>query len=313
MKRDTQLTKIRISTGTLLILLFCVFQSGLAQQKTQFTQYMFNGIVINPAYAGADEALSITAVYRSQWTGMKNAPATQALSAHSLFKQKKLGLGLTLVNDKIGVHSNKSILSQYAFHLPTSTHSTLSFGMQAGIYNLKSNYASLRSSANDPLVYDPFLSRTFFDVGAGLYYRSRRFHAGLSVPEIIPQRFSFNDTLSIELSKMNLFLFSKYRFTLNNFFDLEPSVLVKHLRGVPTSFDVNLSAIYREVLVLALSYRKDESIDFLLKMQINRQLQLGYSYDHTIGILAPIANGSHELCVNYIFRDIQQKVVSPRR
>jgi type IX secretion system PorP/SprF family membrane protein len=285
----------------------------MAQQKTQFTQYMFNGIVINPAYAGADEALSITAIQRSQWTGMKNGPNTQALSAHSLFKQKKIGLGLTIVNDKIGVHSSQSVLSQYALRLPTSQHSSLSFGLQAGIYSLKSNYAALRNSENDPLIFDPVLSHTFFDVGAGVYYRNRRFHAGLSAPELIPQKFSFNDTLAIALSKVNLFVFSKYRFTLSNFVDFEPSFLLKHLRGVPISFDVNLNMIYREVLVFGLSYRKKESIDFLLKMQINRQLQLGYSYDHSIGPLKPIANGSHELCVNYIFRDIQQKVVSPRR
>jgi type IX secretion system PorP/SprF family membrane protein len=162
-------------------------------------------------------------------------------------------------------------------------------------------------------VYDPVLSRTFFDVGAGLYFRSKRFHAGLSAPEIIPKRFSFNDTLKISLSKVNLFLFSKYRFKASNFIDLEPSFLVKYMQGVPTSFDVNMNMIYREVLVLGLSYRNNESIDFLLKMQINRQLQLGYSYDHSIGALSRIANGSHELCVNYIFKDIQKKVVSPRR
>jgi type IX secretion system PorP/SprF family membrane protein len=307
-----RLGKVITSMSTLMISLLYA-HDALAQQKTQFTQYMFNGIVINPAYAGADEALSITAVQRSQWTGLSNGPSTETLGAHSLFKKKKIGLGLTIVNDKIGVHSNQSVLSQYAYHLPTSKHSILSFGLQGGIYSLKSNYASLRNSENDPLIFDPVLSRTFFDAGAGIYFRSRRFHAGLSAPEIIPKRFFFNDTLSVSLSKANLFLFSKYRFKASKFVELEPSFLIKHLTGVPVSFDVNMNMIYREVLVLGLSYRKNESIDFLLKMQINRQLQIGYSYDHSIGVLQRIANGSHELCVNYVFRDIQQKVVSPRR
>jgi type IX secretion system PorP/SprF family membrane protein len=303
---------VKVTVSTVMILV-ATWQCADAQQKTQFTQYMFNGIVINPAYAGADEALSITAVQRSQWTGIRNGPNTQALSAHSLFRQQKLGLGLTIVNDKVGVHKNQSLLSQFAYHLPVTKYSTLSFGLQGGLYNLKSNYASLRNSESDPLVYDPVVSRTFFDVGAGLYYRSRRFHAGLSAPEIIPQRFSFNDTLTVALSKANLFLFSKYRFTASHFVDLEPSILIKNMHGVPTSFDLNLNMIYREVLVLGLSYRKNESIDFLLKMQINRQLQVGYSYDHAIGALSTVANGSHELCVNYVFKDIQQKVDSPRK
>jgi type IX secretion system PorP/SprF family membrane protein len=312
MESRTPLKVIRTSAIAFVVSL-CLLHPASSQQKTQFTQYMFNGIIINPAYAGANEALSLTAVQRSQWTGIKNGPVTQAFSAHSLFKQKKLGLGLTVVNDKLGVHSNQSVMTQYAFHLAVSQHSTLSFGLQGGINNFKSNYASLRSAANDPLVNDPILSRTFFDLGTGLYYRSRRFHAGLSAPEIIPQRVSFNDTLAVQLSKVNMFIFTKYRFTASNFIDLEPSVLLKHLRGIPTSFDVNLSMIYRKVLVTGLSYRKNESVDFLLKMQINSQLQLGYSYDHPIGGLRPITNGSHELWVNYVFRDIKQKVVSPRR
>jgi type IX secretion system PorP/SprF family membrane protein len=294
-------------------ILLCVIHPASGQQKMQFTQYMFNGVVINPAYAGADEALSITAVQRSQWTGIKNAPNTQTISAHSLFKHKRLGLGLTFVNDRVGVHRNQSILTQYAFHIPTAKSSSLSFGLQAGVYNLKSDYASLRSYGGDPQVHDPVLSRTFIDFGAGVYYRSQQLSLGISAPELIPQKFTFNDTLAVTLSKVNLFFFGKYRFAMNEFVNLEPSALVKYLSGVPTSFDINLNMIYREVIVFGVGFRKSESIDLLLKMQVSRQLQLGYSYDHPVGVLGAVANGSHELCVNYIFKDFQQKSVSPRR
>ncbi len=298
-----------------IVLLFSVVvpRKASSQQKMQFSQYMFNGIVINPAYAGVDGALSLTAVQREQWTGIKNAPSTQTLSAHSLFKKKKLGVGLTLVNDKVGVHRNQSILTQYAFHLPLTEHATLSFGLQGGIFHLRSDYASLKSADSDFLINDPVLSKTFFDAGTGFYFRNRRFHAGISVPEIISKDFAFNDTLTIQLSRVNLFLFSKYSIPVSEFVVVEPGFLLKQLKGVPLSFDLNMNMIYREVLVTGVSYRKSESIDFLLKMQVSRQLQLGYSYDHPIGVLSHVARGSHELCVNFVFKEFRKKVISPRR
>jgi type IX secretion system PorP/SprF family membrane protein len=284
-----------------------------AQQKMQFTQYMFNGLVINPAYAGADEALSLTFIQRSQWAGVENAPSTQTLSAHTLFKKKHFGVGITIVNDKIGVHKNLSVLTNYAYHLRVAEKSYFSMGIQAGINNLKSDYASLVSMTNnDPKLYDPILSRTFFDFGAGVYFRSPRFHAGISVPELLPQQFTINDTLSVELSKMNFFFFSRYRITLNENIDLEPSGLIKYLSGVPVSFDANLNMIYRKVLTLGLSYRRAESVDFLMKAQVTPQLQLGYAYDFPIGVIARLSSGSHELMVQYVFRYVQKNVASPR-
>lgn len=284
-----------------------------AQQKMQFTQYMFNGLVINPAYAGADEALSLTFLQRSQWSGVENAPNTQTFSGHTLFKKKHFGAGITIVNDKIGVHKNLSVLTNYAYHLRVAEKSYFSMGIQAGINNLKSDYASLISTANnDPKLYDPILSRTFFDFGAGVYFRSPRFHAGISVPELLPQQFTINDTLSVELSKMNFFFFSRYRITLNENVDLEPSGLIKYLSGVPVSFDANINMIYRKVLTLGLSYRRAESVDFLMKAQVTPQLQLGYAYDYPIGVISRLSSGSHELMVQYVFRYIQKNVASPR-
>jgi type IX secretion system PorP/SprF family membrane protein len=295
------------------VITFLVTGETMAQQKMQFTQYMFNGLVINPAYAGADEALSLTFIQRSQWAGIENAPNTQTLSAHTLFKKKHFGLGLTVVNDKIGVHKNLNVLTNYAYHLRVADKSYLSMGIQAGINSLKSDYASLVSTANnDPKLYDPIMSRTFFDFGAGIYFRSPRFHMGVSAPELLPQQFVINDTLSVELSKTNFFIFSKYRMTLNENMDFEPAVLIKYLSGIPISFDVNVNMIYRKVLTLGLSYRKTESIDFLLKVQATPQLQVGYAYDYPIGAISRLSNGSHELMVHYLFRYVQKNVTSPR-
>jgi type IX secretion system PorP/SprF family membrane protein len=308
------MTKTRTYRWILLTLLlaatvFC----ATAQQKMQFTQYMFNGLVLNPAYAGADDALSLTFIQRSQWAGVDNAPTTQTLSAHTLFKKRHFGLGLTIVNDKVGVHKNLNIVTNYAYHLKTGSKSWLSMGILGGIYNQKSDYSSLIGPGNtDPKLYNPILSETFLSVGAGVYFRSPRFHAGLSSPEMIPKQFAFNDSVSIHLSELNLFTFMKYRFTLNESLDLEPSMLIKYMESVPLSFDVNLNLIIQKVLTTGFSYRKEESVDFLFKAQVMPQLQLGYSYDHAIGRVARLSNGSHEVMVQYVFRYAHKKLSSPR-
>lgn len=283
------------------------------QQKVQFTQYMFNGLVINPAYAGADEALNLTFIQRKQWASIENSPSTQSLSAHTLFKKKNLGLGVTFVNDKIGVHRNLSGLTSFAYHLKTGERSYLSMGLQAGFHNRRSNYISLAGSSTvDPKLYDATVAYTAFDLGMGLYFRSPRLHVGISAPEILPERFSVNDTLAITLRTTNMFLFTKYRLTISESIDVEPSLLFKYLKGIPLSYDINMNMIFRKVLTLGMSYRKKESIDFMFKGQITPQLQIGYSYDHPIGEVSRLSNGSHELMVNYIFRYVQSKVVSPR-
>jgi type IX secretion system PorP/SprF family membrane protein len=282
------------------------------QQKVQFSQYMFNNLVINPAYAGAEEALSLTFIHRSQWSGVENAPTTQTLSAHTLFMNKHLGAGLTIVNDKIGVHKNLSTMSNFAYHLKVGQQSFLSMGLQAGFHTVRSDYASLSGGSFDPKVSNAPVSEMFFDVGAGFYFRSPRLHIGISAPELLPERLSFQDTLSVQLSRTNLFMFSKYRITLNEILEYEPSVLVKYFPDLPVSFDANINMIYRRVLVLGLSYRNQESIGFLLKAQITPQLELGYVYDHIIGDVSRLSNGSHELMVRYLFKFIETKVSSPR-
>lgn len=299
-----------------IVLITVVFSlsvlSSFAQQKVQFTQYMFNGLVINPAYAGAEEALSLTFIQRNQWKGIENAPLTQTLSAHTLVKKKKLGLGVTLVKDEIGAHKNLNATTNYAYHIQTGKQSYLSLGVQAGIQNLRSNYSSLNGASNDPALNNVDISETFFDFGAGVYFRSPTFEAGLSAPQLLPETVSLNDTLAIRLDRTNLFLFTLYKFSLSESFTFQPSTLLKYLPGLPLSYDVNINVLYRDVLNLGVSYRRNESVDFLFKAQVTPQLQVGYAYDHTIGDVARLSNGSHELMVQYVFRYMKSKVVAPR-
>jgi type IX secretion system PorP/SprF family membrane protein len=290
----------------------CVI-SVTAQQKTQFTQYMFNGLVINPATAGSDQALSLTFIERKQWAGVENAPETQTLSAHTLFKKTKTGIGLTLVNDKIGVHKNMNALAAYAYHLKISETTVVSLGLQAGLYRRKSDYSSLQGTAMfDPRTGNAAFSRTFFDVGSGIYFRHDKIHVGISAPSLLPDDMAINDSSIMRLNNINLLMFSKYVFKMNDYFDFEPSVLIKYHEGVPFSYDINLNAVYRKALTCGLSYRKKESVDLLVKAQVTRQLQFGYAYDHPVGITSRLSSGSHEFMVQYVFRYIESGVRSPR-
>lgn len=302
------LTKINV---LVLIVLSFASQKGISQQKPQFTQYMFNSLVINPAYAGADEALSLTFIDRHQWVGVENAPTTQTLSAHTFVKKKKVGLGISIINDKIGVYQNLNALGSFAYHIQTGKDSYLSMGLQAGFNNNRANYLSLQGNSNDPNLANS-INETYFDFGFGLYFRSPRFHIGISSPQFVPKQVSLDRVANIQIGGTTYFLFSKYRACLNANVEIEPSALVKFISTLPVSYDVNLNFIYRRIITTGLSYRANESIDFLLKVQLTAQLQFGYAYDHPIANATRISTGSHEVMLNYVFKYVRKNVSSPR-
>jgi len=296
----------------LAVILFSLFiTESFGQQAAQFTQYMFNGLVLNPAYAGADEALSLTFIGRQQWTGIEGAPSTQTFSAHTLIKAKHIGVGLNLVNDKIGVHRNLNVMSSYSYRIQLDRKTFLSFGIQAGIHNSRSDYNSIQR-ANDPALLNVVAAKTSFDFGAGIYFGSPRLVLGFSAPTILPQNIELNDSVGVHFKGDNFFLLASYRIKINEAVEMQPGVLLKYRQDVPLSYDVNLNMIYRQVLTLGLSYRREESIDFLFKAQATPQLQLGYAYDYPLQSASVMGAGSHELMVNYLFRYPSTNSTSPR-
>jgi type IX secretion system PorP/SprF family membrane protein len=309
-KRNLQLIGVLILCLTAGILLRT--NNLYAQQKVQYTQYMYDGSVINPAYVGVDEALSLTFINRNQWTNIKGAPKTQTLSAHTLFREKQIGVGLIVHNESIGVHSNFNLATNYAYHLPVGNKKYLSFGLQAGIHTRNSDYGSLLGGATDPGLNNVPISETYFDVGLGFYYRTPNLHIGYSIPEIIPNQISLDENYESGFKEVNHFLFTKYTIGISQSIDLQPGFLIKYIYGLPLSYDLNLIATFKEVISLGVSYRKQESIDFLFRVQVTPQLQFGYAYDHAIGNLSSIGTGSHELMGRYIFKFKYRNVDSLR-
>ena len=293
-----------------LLVMLTIPVSVSAQQQPQYSQFMFNNLVINPAYAGADEALSLTMISRNQWTGVEGAPTTQSFAAHTLIPSKKIGLGLTVIHDKIGVHSNLSAQTNYAYHIRLKRNTTLSFGLQVGITSLQSDYSSLANGSNDPKLGS--IDETVIDFGSGIFFRSPSLDLGVSAPQLLNTDVGVNDTLSAPMQRMNIHGYGRYRIHLGDKFQLEPSALIKYFPETPLSFDVNVNLVYKQVLTTGVSYRKNESLDLLLKFQLTHQLQVGYAYDYPLNTAALLTNASHELMIHYVFRTLRKNIASPR-
>ncbi len=296
---------------TLCGLLVCS-HSLMAQQNVQYTQYMYDGSLINPAYVGADEALSLTLVHRDQWNGIDGAPESQTFSGHTLFKKKQFGTGIIIHRESIGIHKNLNAAANFAYHLPTGKNSYLSFGMQAGVFNRQSDYQAVQGNINDPSASINAYNETYFDASFGLYFRSKKFHMGYSASEILPRDYILGDTLNVNSDNFSHLVFSKLIIPISRNVDLTPSFLVKYYAGTPLSYDINLNTTIQQVISFGVSYRKDESVDFLVRLNLTPQFQIGYAYDNPIGSVADFAKASNELMLRYLFKFKNSNVVSPR-
>jgi len=301
------------------ISIFIIFIiSGLnakGQQIGQYTQYFSNELVINPAFAGAHEALSITLVHRSQWTGLEGAPTTQTLSAHSLFKSEHIGLGASIINDRIGIHQNFTFNTSYAYHLRIKPHAYLSMGLQLGVNNKQTDFGAVSGQVhnpNDPSITDFKETITALEVGTGIYYRDPKLHIGLSSPKLFSSKARFTDSIGTDLNKPHYFLYSRYRMPINRNVKIQPGILVKYLPGVPLSFDFHLAAIFNEVLLTGFSYRSFESLDLVLQAKLTPQLKAGYNFDYPIGKVGELSHSSHEIMLNYLFKYSKYKIKRPR-
>ncbi|WP_296618671.1 type IX secretion system membrane protein PorP/SprF [Marivirga sp.] len=297
----------------LLLLLISSFSTFVhAQQGIQYTQYMYDGSLINPAYAGADEALSISFLHRDQWSGLEGAPQSQTFSVHSPFKNPRLGTGVFVHRESIGVHQNVQLATNLAYHLPLGKQRYLSFGLKAGMLNVRSDYQSLQNGNPDPSINDALFSGTDFNAGFGFYYRSNKLEAGYSIPSIINRTINVNDTISLDPINLNHLLFTQYHIPVGNNFILSPGFLLKYYQGSPLSYDLNFLTTFKSVLTAGVSYRKQESVDFLIRFNLTPQFQVAYAYDFPIGNVSRFAQASNEIMLRYIFKFKYDNVNSPQ-
>lgn len=290
-----------------------------AQQQVMFTQYMFNALAINPAYAGSADALSVTALSRHQWLGLDGAPTTQTLSAHSPINKNNIALGALFLRDKIGVTEQNAFFGSYAYRIKfggvgDQAKSTLSFGLSLGISNYKAIYSSVGTrSASDPGFNGDDINNFMPNVGAGVYYSTNRFYIGGSSPFLLNNFISdINNADNSAEQIRHFFIMSGYVFDINRSFKLKPNVLMKSVAGAPIEFDVNANLLINDLVWVGVAWRSFASIDFLFELQINSNFRFGYAFDFSTTDLNRVNSGSHEFMLNYVFSFSKSRVVTPR-
>lgn len=283
----------------LCCLLFC-HTLAYAQQRPLQSLYMFDPLLVNPAYAGNQVQLSTTAIYRNQWVNLDGAPKTFTMTAHSGFKQSKVGVGFILSNDQIGIHNDVGFYGVYSYKINVTRKGTLAFGLQGGFNNLKSDYNKLIiKSQSDPNLggVDSKFNPNF---GAGLYFRQDNFYVGFSVPYILDNKVvGLEGVGSIAKQRRYYYLMGGFTKKLSNRVKIVPSAQIRIQDEAPISFDLNTIFVLYDVVGLGVSYRLNDAIVTLFELQINENFHVGYAYDITTSALNQYSNGSHELMINY--------------
>jgi type IX secretion system PorP/SprF family membrane protein len=297
--------KIYLSISALLISLFVY-----GQQQVLFTQYMFNQMAINPAYTGIHEGISTSMLWREQWVGFEGAPRTQTATIHAPISFRPISLGMMLLRDQLGVTTQNGINLDYAYRLRFG-NTRLSFGLQASLNFFSSNY-------NQDAIIDPILANANVNVtrpnfGTGIMWHSDKFYLGISVPQLINQRFDPSNPDSESELIRHYFMSGGYVFGLHENLLIKPNLLLKRVEGAPIQADLNVNVLLQRVIWLGISYRSLESLAALLQLQLGPKMQIGYGFDFTTFTdLADVHSGSHEIILNYIIQMPKTKILTPR-
>lgn len=296
----------------LISILFAGIFASEAQQLPQFTQYMYNNIAINPAYAGSRDAFSVTALNRNQWAGIDGAPRTQTLSINSPLQNEKVGLGLSVINDKTGYENYTYLYSDFSYTINVSEEVTLAFGVKGGFsyYNLDEDLFNEPGVSNDPFFREQF-NRWTPNVGAGLYLSAQKWYVGLSAPKLINNNNNeFSDYVALE--QVHYYATGGFVVDLSDTFKFRPTALAKVTSGAPLSVDISGTMIFDEKLYLGGTYRIDDAVGAFIDFQVFEPLRIGYAYEYTISDLRPYTSGSHEILLIYELRLNKTKYKSPR-
>ena len=301
-----------------LTLLLVAAGISRAQQTATYAQYMFNGLAINPAYAGSNEAMVVSFLGRFQNVGLPGAPSTQTFTAHTPLLDNRMGLGALFIKDNLSVISQSGVHFSYAYRLPLKKDEAyLAFGLQGGasFYNAEYSQLDLFNNSNtgssDPLFAND-LRRTRPNIGAGVYYNSRRSYLGVSMPSMANNVFDRGEDLTTVIQTKPIIVTGGHVFTLSRVLKLKPNFLFLTIDGKFADFDLNMSALFDEVLWLGASYKSSNQLVAFTQMKVNDQLQIGYSYTVTNGPIKVVELGSHEFMASYRFLYNKRGVVSPR-
>jgi len=305
-----------------LLLVVTAVGGLIAQQDAQYTQYMYNTLSVNPAYAGSRGVLSIAALHRSQWVGLDGAPTTQTVNFHTPLSER-VGVGLSIVNDEIGNGTNQDTYFDAAFSytIPTSRDGKLSFGIKAGGHFLNVDFTKLQNYSAEgsgvaPMNIDKKFSPNF---GGGIYYHTNKFYAGLSVPNFLQTEHfdtsgNTGSTSGIAEERMNIYFITGYVFDLNPNWKLKPAALIKAVSGAPLQADLSASFLLKDKFSFGAAYRWDAAVSALVGLQVSDSFMVGLAYDKETTALGSTSfnDGSFEVFLRYEFLNKQRGISNPR-
>lgn len=291
----------------------CVYASSVySQQQAQFTQYMYNTLKVNPAYAGTGQPIEASIIHRSQWVGMDGAPRTQNLGVHGAIG-KVIGLGLNVLNDRIGPSNQLLANAAISARLKLTNKVSLSIGLSGGMDMVNVDWSRGNSqSQNDPSMYNNINNRVRPVLGAGVYLYARKWYFGLSSPSFIT-RDEYNRSGEVPIhNRMHFYGIAGYVFDIGSNFKLKPAVLAKMVNGAPVTVDVSLNAMIKDQFTIGLGYRSNDALAILLGYTFKNSFFLGYSYDINLSKLRHFNSGSHDIILKYSLFKKNVEARSPR-
>lgn len=297
-----------------ILISICGFLGVYGQQDSQYTQYMYNTQIVNPAYAGSRGMLSLNALHRAQWVGLDGAPKTYSFTMNTPIGEKNVGLGLSFFRDEIGPSLENNLAVDFSYTIPVSEKTKLSFGLKGGMNILDVDFTRLDIyDPNDADFQTNIRNRVSPTIGTGLYFHTRdTWYIGISSPNLLRTKY-YDDIQSSEVTEeLHVYAIGGYVFSLNNSLKFKPAFLVKAVSGAPLAVNASANFLLYDKLTLGAAYRLDAAVSGLAGFQISEQLMLGYAYDYDTTELGNYNSGSHEIFLRYEFLTRTRSTVNPR-
>jgi type IX secretion system PorP/SprF family membrane protein len=297
----------------ILVLVMLVAKPSMAQQLPQFTQYMYNTIAINPAYAGSRETLTIVGLHRNQWAGFPGAPTTQTLSIHSPLRNEKIGLGFSLINDELGFENHVYMYGDFSYTIKLNEISKLAFGVKAGFTSFNLDKRLFELNPEDQLIQN-IEDRWTPNIGAGVMWHWERGYLGLSAPRLINNNYS-TDSGYKALERVSYYFTGGYVFNIGYTTKFKPAYMIKATNGASLSIDASANFLFYEKLWLGAAYRFNDTagaLGFMADFQVLRDWRIGYTFELPTSEIRPYTHGTHEFIIMFEVFNPRRRVASPR-
>ena len=320
---NISINKIYISNTLKLTVLICTcfifsnFKNAYAQTEPMYSQYMYNMLGVNPAYAGNREVLGLNFFQRNQWVGLRGAPKTTSLSLDQSIKEGKIGLGIQMYSDQLNVEEANGINGFLSSRIKVSDKGILSVGLSVGLMNYQFNSYDVanRITTDDKTFITIIPSQWNPSVGFGLYYNTDQFYVGVSSPSVLKSRLAKYENFVSGIQKtddFHLFTTMGYVIKINEEINLKPSTMIKMVSGAPIEFDLNTNVWLKDILGLGISYRTGDAVLGMAEIQTSPNLRFGYAYDMPFSPLKAYTRGSHEIMIRYEWGSNKSKIKSTR-